>query len=101
MLDSLYRRIDNTEKYSADLMHEIRNPLASIKMATDVIGDDSKNKEKFIDLIRTDISRIENIITDYSGMMKDESLLSKSNSSKLDIVQTVTETIAEVKKASK
>ena len=33
--------------------------------------------------------------------MKDESLLSKSNSSKLDIVQTVTETIAEVKKASK
>ena len=70
-------------------------------MATDVIGDDSKNKDKFIDLIRTDISRIENIITDYSGMMKDESLLSKSNSSKLDIVQTVTETIAEVKKASK
>ena len=101
MLDSLYRRIDNTEKYSADLMHEIRNPLASIKMATDVIGDDAKNKEKFIDLIRTDISRIENIITDYSGMMKDESLLSKSNSLKLDIVQTVTETIAEVKKASK
>ena len=101
MLDSLYRRIDNTEKYSADLMHEIRNPLASIKMATDVIGDGTKNKEKFIDLIRTDISRIENIITDYSGMMKDDSLLSKSNLSKLDIVETIKDTIAEVKKASK
>ena len=82
-------------------MHEIRNPLASIKMATDVIGDGTKNKEKFIDLIRTDISRIENIITDYSGMMKDDSLLSKSNLSKLDIVETIKDTIAEVKKASK
>ena len=100
MLDSLYRRIDNTEKYSADLMHEIRNPLASIKMATDVIGDDADDKDKFIDLIRTDISRIENIITDYSGMIKDDTLLTKSNSSKFDIVETIIETIGEVKKAS-
>ncbi|SVC27346.1 uncharacterized protein METZ01_LOCUS280200, partial [marine metagenome] len=36
MLKNLYLKIDNTENYSADLMHEIRNPLASIKMASEV-----------------------------------------------------------------
>ena len=36
MLKNLYQKIDNAENNSADLMHEIRNPLASIRMATDV-----------------------------------------------------------------
>ncbi len=48
MLKNLYLKIDNTENYSADLMHEIRNPLASIKMASEVITDDmSDNQKKF------------------------------------------------------
>ena len=37
ILNNLYSKIDNAENNSADLMHEIRNPLASIKMASEVI----------------------------------------------------------------
>ena len=90
MLKNLYLKIDNTENYSADLMHEIRNPLASIKMASEVITDDmTDNQKKFLNLIQADISRIENIITDYSAMIKDEALLSKSVSKQFNITSLI------------
>ena len=102
MLQNLYLKIDNTENYSADLMHEIRNPLASIKMASEVITDDmTENQKKFLNLIQTDISRIENIITDYSAMIKDEALLSKSVSKKFNITSLILSIIDGYKKISK
>ncbi len=86
MLNNLYQKIDNAENNSADLMHEIRNPLASIRMATDVINDKlDDDQKKFLDLILSDISRIENIITDYSSMIKDEVNLYKSQSNIFNI----------------
>ena len=102
MLKNLYLKIDNTENYSADLMHEIRNPLASIKMASEVITDDmSENQKKFLNLIQTDISRIENIITDYSAMIKDEALLSKSVSKKFNITSLIFTIIEDYQKVNK
>ena len=102
MLKNLYLKIDNTENYSADLMHEIRNPLASIKMASEVITDDmSENQKKFLNLIQTDISRIENIITDYSAMIKDEALLSKSVSKKFNITSLILTIIEDYQKVNK
>ena len=51
MLENLYEKINDAEKYSADLMHEIRNPLASIKMASEVIFDKTpKDYQKFIEM---------------------------------------------------
>jgi two-component system sensor histidine kinase ChvG len=102
MLNNLYLKIDNTENYSADLMHEIRNPLASIKMASEVITDNmNENEKKFLNLIQTDISRIENIITDYSSMIKDEALLSKSTSKKFDIIRLISEIIKDYQQVNK
>ena len=94
MLKNLYQKIDNAENNSADLMHEIRNPLASIRMATDVINDKLDDEQKkFLDLISNDISRIENIITDYSSMIKDEVNLYKSQSNVFNIRELLDELI--------
>ena len=94
MLKNLYQKIDNAENNSADLMHEIRNPLASIRMATDVINDKLDDEQKkFLDLILNDISRIENIITDYSSMIKDEVNLYKSQSNVFNIRELLGELI--------
>ena len=94
MLKNLYQKIDNAENNSADLMHEIRNPLASIRMATDVINDKLDDEQKkFLDLILNDISRIENIITDYSSMIKDEVNLYKSQSNIFNIRELLDELI--------
>jgi len=94
MLKNLYQKIDNAENNSADLMHEIRNPLASIRMATDVINDKlDDDQKKFLDLILSDISRIENIITDYSSMIKDEVNLYKSQSNVFNIRELLDELV--------
>ena len=100
MLKNLYQKIDNAENNSADLMHEIRNPLASIKMATDVINDKlNDDQKKFLDLILSDISRIENIITDYSSMIKDEVNLYKSQSNVFNIRELLDEIIHNYKES--
>ncbi len=94
MLKNLYQKIDNAENNSADLMHEIRNPLASIRMATDVINDKlDDDQKKFLGLILSDISRIENIITDYSSMIKDEVNLYRSTSNIFNIRKLLDELI--------
>lgn len=102
MLDNLYEKINDTEKYSADLMHEIRNPLASIKMASEVIFDKTpKDYQKFIEMIEADIMRIENIITDYSAMIKDEARLSITEAKIFNIEDLIIELIHEYEKLNK
>ncbi len=108
MLNSLYNKIDNAENNSADLMHEIRNPLASIKMASEVITDKmasevitdkmSDSQKKFLNLIQNDISRIESIITDYSAMIKNEVNLYKSQLQKFEIKSLLHEIIEDTQK---
>lgn len=99
MLNNLYSKIDNAENNSADLMHEIRNPLASIKMASEVITDKlKKDQKKFLNLIQNDISRIENIITDYSSMIKDEVNLYKNKTNTFDVRILLDEVINDLQK---
>ncbi len=102
MLENLYEKINDAEKYSADLMHEIRNPLASIKMASEVIFDKTpKDYQKFIAMIESDILRIENIITDYSAMIKDEARLSITEAKVFNIEDLIIEIVHEYEKLNK
>ena len=91
MLDSLYRRIDNTEKYSADLMHEIRNPLASLKSASELLDKTTEKNEgeKLLKTINHDAERIERLITDYTQMLKDEASLSREKMSKINLIEII------------
>ena len=102
MLENLYEKINDAEKYSADLMHEIRNPLASIKMASEVIFDKTpKDYQKFIEMIEADILRIENIITDYSAMIKDEARLSTTEAKVFNIEDLIIKIVREYEKLNK
>ena len=63
----LQKRISHAETFSTDLVHEIRNPLASLKSASEIIGDikDSDERLKLINILNHDVQRIERLITDY------------------------------------
>ena len=75
----LQKRISHAENFSTDLVHEIRNPLASLKSASEILHDtnDKNQRVKLIDILSHDVQRIERLITDYSQMLKDEVALSK------------------------
>ena len=83
----LQKRISHAENFSTDLVHEIRNPLASLKSASEILQDtdDIDQRIKLIDILSHDVQRIERLITDYSQMLKDEVALSKEKIKKLNI----------------
>ena len=83
----LQKRITHAENFSTDLVHEIRNPLASLKSASEILQDanDIDQRIKLINILSHDVQRIERLITDYSQMLKDEVALSREKIKKLDI----------------
>ena len=87
MTSELQKRISHAENFSTDLVHEIRNPLASLKSASEILHDtnDVNQRIKLIDILSHDVQRIERLITDYSQMLKDEVALSKEKIKKIDI----------------
>ena len=87
MTKELNSRIKATENFSTDLVHEIRNPLASLKSASEIISDttDKKKREKLLEIMTHDVSRIDRLITDYSQILKDELAISTEQMEDLDL----------------
>jgi len=87
MTNELQKRITHAENFSTDLVHEIRNPLTSLKSASEILHetDDQAQRTKLIDILDHDVERIERLITDYSQMLKDEVALSKEKMKKIDL----------------
>ncbi len=88
MTDVLYNRIDLAERFASDLTHEIRNPLASLKGASDLLNNtkDSAKRSKLLKIISNDVGRIERLITDYSQVLKDEATQSRSIPKEFDLI---------------
>ena len=87
MTSELHKRINTAENFSTDLVHEIRNPLASLKSASEIISetDNKSERDKLINIISHDVERIERLITDYSQMLKDEAAISSEKMIELDL----------------
>jgi two-component system sensor histidine kinase ChvG len=87
----LQKRTNRAETFSTDLAHEIRNPLASLKGASELLDKttEQKDREKLLNIINHDVERIERLITDYSQMLKDEASLSREKMFKIDLDKIV------------
>jgi two-component system sensor histidine kinase ChvG len=87
----LQKRISHAENFSTDLVHEIRNPLASLKGASEILNDtkDADERLKLINILSHDVQRIERLITDYSQILKDEVALSKERFKKIDLIPII------------
>jgi two-component system sensor histidine kinase ChvG len=87
MTSELQKRISHAENFSTDLVHEIRNPLTSLKSASEILHETENHEQrtKLIDILNHDVQRIERLITDYSQMLKDEVALSKEKMKKINL----------------
>ena len=91
MTNELQKRITHAENFSTDLVHEIRNPLTSLKSASEILHEteDQAQRSKLIDILNHDVQRIERLITDYSQILKDEVALSKEKMKKINLESIV------------
>ena len=91
MTKELQKRTKRAETFSTDLAHEIRNPLASLKGASELLdkSDKQNDREKLLEIINHDVERIERLITDYSQMLKDEASLSSEKMSKVNLMKII------------
>ena len=91
MTKELQKRTNRAETFSNDLAHEIRNPLASLKSASELLDKTTEKmeEEKLLKIINHDVERIERLITDYSQMLKDEASLSREKMSKINLIEII------------
>ena len=106
MTNELQKRVAHAENFSTDLVHEIRNPLASLKSASEILQDtnNSDQRLKLLNILNHDVQRIERLITDYSQMLKDEVALSKEKMKKINIepiIQSVVDDYNSIYKVKK
>ena len=91
MTKELQKRTKRAESFSTDLAHEIRNPLASLKGASELLDktDNRNDRNKLFEIINHDVERIERLITDYSQMLKDEASLSREKMLKVNLMKII------------
>jgi two-component system sensor histidine kinase ChvG len=97
MTRALYDRIDAIERFAADVAHELKNPLTSLKSAVEMLGraDTPEALERMMGIVRTDVKRIDRLITDISDASRLDAELSRETSNRVDIGHLL-ETIVEV-----
>ena len=97
MTQALYDRIDAIESFAADVAHELKNPLTSLKSAVEMLvtARDETMREKLIAIVRNDVKRIDRLITDISDASRLDAELSRESSEPIDLNHLL-ETIVEV-----
>ena len=95
MLNSIWNRMDAIENFAADVAHEIKNPLTSLKSAVEV-AKNTKNKAQLKELskiISQDIQRLDRLVTDISDASRLDAELSREGMKKINIKKILEETV--------
>ncbi len=87
MTRALYDRIDAIERFAADVAHELKNPLTSLKSAVEMfsLAVDDESRARLMAIVRTDVKRIDRLITDISDASRLDAELSREPSEPVDI----------------
>lgn len=93
MTGALSQRMDAIEHFAADVAHEIRNPLTSIRSAIDTLPlvKDDKARDRLIAILNHDISRLDRLITDISNASRLDAELSRDAPRPLDVDRLLSE----------
>ncbi|AUW45098.1 sensor histidine kinase [Rhizobium leguminosarum] len=87
MTTALYDRIDAIESFAADVSHELKNPLTSLRSAVETLplarSDDSK--KRLMDVIQHDVRRLDRLISDISDASRLDAELARVDAGSVDM----------------
>lgn len=87
MTRALYTQIDAVERFAADVAHEIKNPLSSMRSALETIQmtDKPEAKVKLYGILEEDVKRIDRLITDISDASRLDAELTRGRMEQFDL----------------
>jgi two-component system, OmpR family, sensor histidine kinase ChvG len=91
MVSALYDRIDANEQFAADVAHEIKNPLASLRSAVGSLRFVKKeeHRDKLLDVIEHDVRRLDRLVSDISNASRLDSELVKEEEEEFNLLKTL------------
>ncbi|APX23444.1 MAG: histidine kinase [Rhodobacteraceae bacterium] len=89
MVAALYDRIDSNEQFAADVAHEIKNPLASLRSAIGSlrIVKKEEHRDKLLDVIEHDVRRLDRLVSDISNASRLDAELVKEEEQEFDLLE--------------
>ena len=87
MTQALYGRLDAIEVFAADVAHEIKNPLTSMRSALETMTrtDDAEQKKRLMTVIAQDIQRMDRLISDISNASRIDAELAREETEPVDL----------------
>jgi len=87
MVNALYERIESNEQFAADVAHEIKNPLASLRSAVGTlrVAKRDDQRERLLDVIDHDVRRLDRLVSDISNASRLDSELVKEEEESFDL----------------
>ena len=91
MVAALYDRIEANEQFAADVAHEIKNPLASLRSAVGTmrVAKRDDQRERLLEVIEHDVRRLDRLVSDISNASRLDSELVKEEEESFDLLKTV------------
>jgi two-component system sensor histidine kinase ChvG len=89
MVAALYQRIESNEQFAADVAHEIKNPLTSLRCAVDTMRATTRvdQRERLLEVIEHDVRRLDRLVSDISSASRLDSDLVKEEQVRFDLLE--------------
>jgi len=96
MTQAIYARIDAIESFAADVAHELKNPLTSIRSAAETlnIAKTPEQQAKLLAVIQKDVARMDRLITDISNASRVDAELARETREAVDLTRLIKDIIS-------
>jgi two-component system sensor histidine kinase ChvG len=96
MTNALYNRIDAIEAFAADVSHELKNPLTSLRSAVETLAfvKTGEQRARLIEIVKHDVRRLDRLITDISDASRVDAELARTEQKPVDIAKLLRAIVA-------
>jgi two-component system, OmpR family, sensor histidine kinase ChvG len=92
MTNALFKRIEAIESFAADVAHELKNPLTSLRSAVETLplARSEASRDRLLEVIQHDVRRLDRLISDISDASRLDAELLRVGSEPVDLVKVLT-----------
>ncbi|MEQ9641352.1 MAG: stimulus-sensing domain-containing protein [Alphaproteobacteria bacterium] len=97
MTDALYTRLDAIDRFAADVSHEIRNPLTSLRSAVESVAkaQSDEQRQRLFAIIQQDVGRLDRLISDIANASRVDADMMRAEVEPLDLSELLS-TVADI-----